>query len=155
MPELHTHNEVFEFSLSDPFMTYPCIDVPKVKRQHKSVRCRSYKHFDEQSYVEGVMNSLVFCGIANSDKNQGNTEKIWSEWKAEFLRISNKHAPIKVSRVKNRYNPWMNSDIINLMYERDFIHKKQGRRIVPHYGRSIDFLGIRWLVVSMTPRKHT
>ena len=82
------------------------------------------------------------------------TETIWSEWKAEFLRISNKHAPIKVAMVKNRYNPWMNPDIINLMYKRDLIHNKQGSRIVPHYGRSIDFWAIRWLVVSMTQRKH-
>ena len=40
MPELHTHDEVFEFSLSDHFMIYSCIDVPKMKRQHKSVRYR-------------------------------------------------------------------------------------------------------------------
>ena len=82
MPELHTHNEVFEFSLSDHFMIYSCIDVPKMKRQHKSVRYRCYKHFEEQSYVEDVMNSLVFCGIANSDKNQGDTETIWSDWES-------------------------------------------------------------------------
>ena len=43
--------------------------------------------------------------------------------------------------------------LISCMKEISFI-KKQGRRIVPHYGRSNDFLGIRWLVVSMTPRKH-
>ena len=74
MPELHTHNEVFEFSLSDHFMIYSCIDVPKEKQQHKPVRYRCYKHFDVQSSVEDVMNSLVFCGIANRDKNQGDTE---------------------------------------------------------------------------------
>ena len=69
-------------------MIYSCIDVPKVKRP-KSVWYRCYKHFAEQSYVEEIMNTLVFCGIANGDKDQGDTETIWSEWKAEFLRISN------------------------------------------------------------------
>ena len=50
--------------------------------------------------------------------------KFWSEWKQIFLDISNKHAPFKTAQLKNRYNKWISSDIIKLMYKRDYCHKK-------------------------------
>ena len=59
-----------------------------------------------------------------SSAKSGDVEQAWLNWKTEFLRISNKPAPIKERRVKHRHNPWIGSDIIKLMYERDFIHKK-------------------------------
>ena len=34
---------------------------------------------------------------------------------------------MKTMRLKNRYCPWMNRDIINLMYKRDYLHKKAVR----------------------------
>ena len=63
-------------------------------------------------------------------------------------------APIQVTMVKNKCNPWMNSDIIDLMYERHFIYKEQGSKNVPCYVRSIDFSGIRWLIVSIALKKY-
>ena len=41
-----------------------------------------------------------------------------------FQEICNKHAPIKSLRVKNRHNPWITKDIVNVMYERDYAHRK-------------------------------
>ena len=35
-----------------------------------------------------------------------------------------KHAPLKTYRVKARNNPWMNRDILLLMYKRDYLCKK-------------------------------
>ena len=46
---------------------------------------------------------------------------IWSE---KVTNIMNKHAPLKTYRVKARNNPWMNRDIILLMYKRDYLCKK-------------------------------
>ena len=46
---------------------------------------------------------------------------MWDNWRNEFLRISDKHAPIKHVRVKDRLFPWMNSSIIKLMYKRDYL----------------------------------
>ncbi len=40
------------------------------------------------------------------------------------MEISNKHAPIKSHRVRDRVNPWLNRDIIEMVYERDYIHRK-------------------------------
>ncbi len=34
------------------------------------------------------------------------------------------NAPIKIGRVKDRYNPWINTEIIKTMYQRDYTHHK-------------------------------
>ena len=46
---------------------------------------------------------------------------IWSE---KVTNIMNNHAPLKTYRVKARNNPWMNRDIILIMYKRDYLCKK-------------------------------
>ena len=126
MPELHSHSDVFEFSLSDHFLIYTCVKVSRNKRQHKTVRFRCYKQFNVKEYLHDLNNSPVFHEISRENQNtqQDNVEQAWSNWKYEFLKICNKHAPIRVNRVKHRYNPWIGPDIVKLMYERDFIHSK-------------------------------
>ena len=47
----------------------------------------------------------------------------WDDWKSAFVCVSDKHAPIKTSRLKVRSNPWMTSDIVKLMYKRDKISR--------------------------------
>ncbi len=49
---------------------------------------------------------------------------MWNKWKDEYLNICNRHAPFKEIWVKDRYNPWITSDIIKLMYKRDYIGNK-------------------------------
>ncbi len=58
-------------------------------------------------------------------------EKCWRAWKDVFLSISNNNAPIKKkkkkekkSRVKDKYNPWINTEIIKTMYQSDYTHDK-------------------------------
>ncbi len=38
--------------------------------------------------------------------------------------ISTKHAPTKSQRVCDRVNPWVNRDIINMTYEREYKDRK-------------------------------
>ncbi len=38
--------------------------------------------------------------------------------------VCNKHAPLCKSRLRNRYNPWITSDIVKSLYERDYIHRR-------------------------------
>ena len=52
----------------------------------------------------------------------------WSSWKSTYEMICSVHTPIKQIRVKNRDNPWMTRDILNLMYQRDHLHKEATRR---------------------------
>ena len=56
--------------------------------------------------------------------SQTDVLKGWYMWKNEFLKVSNKHAPIVERRLKSRNNPWIAPNIVKLMYRRDFLHKR-------------------------------
>ena len=51
----------------------------------------------------------------------------WTMWKSDFDNVCSIHAPLKSIRVRNRNNPWMTADILTMMYERDYLHKKATR----------------------------
>ena len=70
-----------------------------------------------------MINSNVLQNVVNiNDVNVA-----WNTFKSEFLRICNNQAPLCTSRVKNRYNPWINSEMVKLMYRRDFLHREMVR----------------------------
>ena len=48
----------------------------------------------------------------------------WNAWKDIFLNIVDKHAPTRVMRVRNKPAPWLNSQLKEEMYERDWLKKK-------------------------------
>jgi hypothetical protein len=64
----------------------------------------------------------------NSIVNITNIDEAWLSWKTEFLRLCDKHAPVKVCRLKDRFKPWITSDIVKLMYKRDYLHKQAVKR---------------------------
>ena len=69
----------------------------------------------------------------NTNEKQANTpDKLtckWNEWKNALLQLSDKHAPFKSMRLKDRRNPWINKDIIKLMNVRDHAHKLADKAI--------------------------
>ena len=52
----------------------------------------------------------------------------WKIWKTNFNTILDKHAPIRHKWVKKSSVPWLNSNIKQLMQNRDF-HKKQSVKL--------------------------
>ena len=53
------------------------------------------------------------------------SDDIWLDWVNAFLKICNKHAPIKNIRVKqSRYSPWITPDILTLIHKRDYLKRK-------------------------------
>ena len=96
MPELQTNTEVFEITLSDHFLIYTCINTPCKANHHKTVKYRCYKNFDNDAFLYDLSNSELCNNLITKN---GDVEQAWLNWKTEFQRISNKHAPIKESRV--------------------------------------------------------
>ena len=45
----------------------------------------------------------------------------WNAWKNIFLNVVDKHAPRRVMRVRNKPTPWLNSQLREEMYERDWL----------------------------------
>ena len=66
------------------------------------------------------MNDPDICNMKFSENKL--VEK-WNLFKTAFLDLSKKHAPIKTMRVKDRYCPWVDKDIVKLMYARNHAKK--------------------------------
>ena len=79
--------------------------------------------------------------------------KGWDVWKEAFLATSNKNAPFVQRRLKKRNNPWISSDIVKLMYHRDFLHKKQFQVRISRCGKSTNVLETQLTLPSPVPRK--
>ena len=69
----------------------------------------------------------------NTNENQANApDKLtckWNEWKNVFFQISDKHAPFKSMKLKDRRKPCINKGIIQLINERDHAHKLADKAI--------------------------
>ena len=122
VPDQHVSTKVLPISMSDHF---PVITVlrsqQKLNAVHKTVRFRDFKHFVLNDFITDLNTRLM------NDQciyNEREPEKMWQTFKKTFLAVSEKYAPIKTMRMKNRYCPWMNNDILNKMYHRDYLHKK-------------------------------
>ena len=49
---------------------------------------------------------------------------MWVKWSDQFNSIVNRHVSTKQIRVKNRPNPWVTPKILELIYKRDYTHRK-------------------------------
>ena len=122
MPENHSVCDVGQISLSDHYMVFTCVDIDAKNTGHKMVNFRDYSDFNQDEFIEDLCNCELLCDPnALSDMT---CDVIWLNWVNAFLKTCDRHAPIKSVRVKNRYNPWINSEIITAMYKRDFLKRK-------------------------------
>ena len=128
MPSMHIATGVVNLALSDHYMPYTVIAHTMPKSQGNFITIRSFKHFNEVAFLNDILNefgvSATDCRRPFTDTNVNN---MWTNWKANFEKICSHHAPIKVIKLKNRNNPWMNQDIIKAMHERDHYHQQAVR----------------------------
>jgi hypothetical protein len=120
-PKQHLITEPFKINLSDHYMVFTVIDT-KCKQKmhnHKYATFRAYKNFDVNAFIKEVQNSFE-----NIDFSNDNMYKSWDKWKNMFLNLCDKHAPIRKMRVRKKHLPWIDRDVLEKIYERDFIHKK-------------------------------
>ena len=135
VPEQHILSDVAKICLSDHYLIYTCINVNNTsKNVHNVVRFRDYKNFDENAFIDDLKHSDV---LNNNCTSCIPLREKWVEWKQAFLNCCNKHAPVKECcrkrcRVKTRHCPWMNSNIIKLIYKRDYLKKKYDRLKIPY-----------------------
>jgi hypothetical protein len=121
-PDIHVHTKPWQIALSDHYMVYTSIKIDKTKlRNHNFVEFRNYKKFDVDKFMQDI-NASILTDPNEFDVND--IEKEWKKWKDKFLEISNAHAPIVKMRVSNKNNPWIDSEVNKMMYERDYCHKK-------------------------------
>ena len=111
--------DVLETTFSEHFMIYTVYGAEiKTKQNHKVTTFKDYKHFDSDAFL----NDLSECGVLNV-VTADDLQNFWAAFKCDFLRLSEKHAPVKQRRLKKRYNPWVSPEIVRTMYARDHKHK--------------------------------
>ncbi len=64
------------------------------------------------------------CAMFEQNRCQDTLDISWENFKGSCMEICNKHAPIKSYKVRDRVNPSVDSDIIIMMYKRDYVHRK-------------------------------
>ena len=111
----HSQTGVLPCSFSDHQIVYTVLNMHKPRTSSKHIRSRCFKKFN---YID-LLNSEIISNIytCNSLSYARHT------WKTEFCHRSDKHAPIMVHRLKNRKNPWMSTDLVNLIYKHQMSQK--------------------------------
>ena len=77
---------------------------------------RSKKNYSSEVFIEKLKEvnweNVFRCSNVND---------AWDSFKTMFLEVIDNIAPVKEIRVKGRTEPWMTSDILEMIYERDQI----------------------------------
>ena len=120
--ESHVVTRVYDISLSDHYMTYTIYSKIAHKTcLHKEINFRNYKRFNIDSFRNALSQNDNIC---NTSWSADQLADKWNKFKDGFIKISNNCAPMETRRLKHRNNPWINSQIIELIYERDYLKRK-------------------------------
>ena len=130
-PDNHSITGVHKSTFSDHYLIYTNLNISPKLKKHREIRFRNYNNFN----IEACLNdfSTAYSKLSDilkvpMDLNNSNSslmlDEYWQKWKDTFITISDTHAPFKTARLKSRRNNWVTSDIVKLMYNRDYLHKK-------------------------------
>jgi hypothetical protein len=127
IPEKHVLSGIFDSSLSDHKLVYTVLrSNSNVKQTHQTIRFRTYTNFSIDEFISDIQVIFEPHNITTDSKNinEKYLNDVWHMFKTSFLHVSDKHAPIKTMRLKQRLNPWMTNEIIKMMYKRDYIKQQ-------------------------------
>ena len=106
---------VIESGVSDHFIIF-C--TRKITREHigkhNNINIRSLKNYDQDTFRENLRGTDWSPVTSSFDSNV-----IWEIFSTIFNQKIDEVAPPKESRIKNRTEPWINNEILELMHERD------------------------------------
>ena len=116
---------VYEVSLSDHYMVY-CIRKfnGAVEKGHKMIKTRKMKNFNEDAFLADV-SGICWERMLNETDD---IDVLVSNWSNLFSLIIEKHAPMTVMRVSEKYCPWIDKDLKKLMQTRDKLKKVAAKR---------------------------
>ena len=101
--------------LSDHFITYCSRKVVKGQiNKHKTIKIRSMKNFILESYKD-KLNAIDWSSVLDCS----NVSEAWYNFKTLLLQVIDDVAPIKEVRLKQRSEPWFDSDILEAIQTRD------------------------------------
>ena len=97
--------------------------APKLKVPPKVIDVRNYKRFNIDSFQSDIRSiPLEQIKLVSKDANE-----LWLRWKAFFLNILNKHAPITKIKIKGNMVPYITSEVKALIRTRDYLRAKANK----------------------------
>ena len=111
---------VLEVSLSDHYMVY-CIRKfnGAVEKGHKKIKTRKMKNFNEEAFLADVSGICWEQMLTETD----DINLLVNYWSEMFSLIIEKHAPLIEIRVSEKYCPWIDKDLRDLMRTKDKLKK--------------------------------
>ena len=110
---------VIHSAISDHSIVYCTMKSGVPKAPPKTIEYRSYRKYDKSSFIKDLKETDWNMVHFYSDVNPA-----VEMWNILFTDVTNKHAPIKKTRIKGAKTPWVTSDLKNAMRDRDFHHVK-------------------------------
>ena len=106
---------VLDLCLSDHLVTYCTRKVSKsFFGSHNTVKMRTLKRYNKDDFQKSLLDtdwsSVLLCD---------NVSDAWDSFKSLFLAAVNNIAPVKEVRIKQRTEPWITSEILESINERD------------------------------------
>ena len=124
-PSKFASSGVYELSMTDHFMIYCVLSRCKTSensQEHKYKFVRSYKNFDEGKFIRDIEN-ICWEPIHTATDIVTTYEKFISLLNA----VIDRHAPMRKVRVKQKESPWMTSEILAMIRDRDKLKIKAKR----------------------------
>ena len=97
--------------------------LPKLRAPPRLLNVRNYKKFNLNAFRQD-MHNVPFDKIKSISKN---ANEMWILWKAFFLDILNKHAPIVNIKVKGNNIPYVTSELKRMIRQRDYLTAKANK----------------------------
>ena len=100
---------VLHLGISDHSLIYVIrkISIPS-KTRPTMTTIRQFKNFNSTKFKE-ELEKQISANVSNHD----DPNDMWLLWKQSFLYVANKHAPLKLKRVRNKKSPWITSVVRN------------------------------------------
>ena len=109
---------VMENHISDHYLIFTVLKLKLPKPQPTFITVRSYKHYDRNMFLEDIaQEQWEHISLVDDVDEQLN------QFNSDFLRILDKHAPVKTIKVRHRQSPFVDNEIKELMKKRDRLHR--------------------------------
>ena len=112
------HSGVYPMSISDHNLIYAVRKISIPRGQPRFVESRNFKTFNETKFITDLENAPWPYTKDIQDVNC-----VWDAWKNVFLNVIEKHAPCRIMRVRNKPSQWINSEVKQEMFQRDWLKK--------------------------------
>ena len=124
-PEFVSESNVLSCGISyhDVVFLTKQMRLPKLKARPETLNVRNYKRFNLNAFRQDTR-SVPFDEIKNIARD---ANEMWTLWKAFFVDILNKHAPITNIQVKGNKISYITSELKSMIRQRDYLKAKANK----------------------------